>query len=499
MSERITAVEAAEYGPLWHASRHIRSSRTLVSALVLASADILSFVITKVLLREDRDVPQLLFASASNTVQQNPLDIFVILAAAFVIIRYMSGDYVKRRLFWDSARNTSLTVLILSVPCFLIVLTLPQQYSLFAEVSSWALLLFAIPMMRQSARIALDRLGLWRVPTALIASGSRVCDIYSALTTTLTLRCDVRWLALDSAEDCIPESMPRLKKLEAGDPQKLAAELLIEGCDQAVVATDDMQSPGFADLIQRLMEAGIAVSFIPSFRRLPLVGVTTSYFFGRDILLFQVRSSLQSLPSRMVKRTFDIFGSLAFLLVLSPVFAFLALRVWLHDGGPVFYAQKRAGRHGEPFPCFKFRTMAVDAERKLERWSLENPELYAEYLKTMKLVDDPRITAPGNWMRKSSLDELPQLFNVLRGEMSLVGPRPVLERELIEHYGTAAQLYRRVRPGLTGLWQIRGRSDTTYEERVVFDEWYILNWSFWYDIIILLQTAWTVLLRKGAY
>jgi undecaprenyl-phosphate galactose phosphotransferase len=114
------------------------------------------------------------------------------------------------------------------------------------------------------------------------------------------------------------------------------------------------------------------------------------------------------------------------------------------------------------------------------------------------LRDDPRITSPGRWLRRTSLDELPQLLNVLRGEMSLVGPRPVVEQELIEFYGPAAKLYKRVRPGLTGLWQVCGRSDTTYQERVVYDEWYILNWSFWYDIVIMLQTAWVVLKGKGA-
>jgi undecaprenyl-phosphate galactose phosphotransferase len=143
--------------------------------------------------------------------------------------------------------------------------------------------------------------------------------------------------------------------------------------------------------------------------------------------------------------------------------------------------------------------MAVDADERLQRWRIENPELYAEYQKTFKLIEDPRVTKLGAWLRKTSIDELPQLVNVLRGEMSLVGPRPVLERELIEFYGTAAALYKRVRPGLTGLWQVRGRSDTTYEQRVILDEWYILNWSFWYDIVIVLQTVWVVILRKGAY
>ena len=129
----------------------------------------------------------------------------------------------------------------------------------------------------------------------------------------------------------------------------------------------------------------------------------------------------------------------------------------------------------------------------------EHPDLYEEFLKTYKLRDDPRITKPGKWLRKTSLDELPQLVNVLRGEMSLVGPRPIPERQLLDQYGKAAQLYMQVRPGLTGLWQISGRNETTLEERVVYDEWYILNWSFWYDIVILIQTAWIIFSGRGAF
>ena len=135
----------------------------------------------------------------------------------------------------------------------------------------------------------------------------------------------------------------------------------------------------------------------------------------------------------------------------------------------------------------------------LERWKTENPELYKDFLVSFKLRNDPRITRIGKWLRSSSLDEVPQLWNVLRGDMSLVGPRPIPEQQLRDQYGSAAQLYMRVRPGITGLWQISGRSETTSDQRVVLDEWYILNWSFWYDIVILIQTAWIVFFRKGAY
>lgn len=498
MSERGTTVDRSTRGVASRSAFYLREYRYWVSVVILAASDVLAFVLATLLFRVGRVTPQIVFFPGRLT-EQTPIDIFFILGLLFILVRYICGDYSRRRLFWDSARATTAGLIIASVPCFVILVALPGQYSNFATFGSWGFLLFAIPFLRQIARVAMTYAGIWRLPTALIASGSRACDIYAALNDTLSLGYDVRWLALEQTDCKPPENLERLKRISLTDPGEIAAKLTLDGCDQAVVATDDMQSPSFANLIQRLMEAGISVSFVPSFRRLPLVGVNTSYFFGRDILLFQVRSSMQRFPNRVAKRLFDIVGSLALLILFSPLFLFITIAIKRHDGGPIIYRQKRTGRNREPFLCLKFRTMAVDADEWLNRWRKENPEIYQEFLKTYKLVDDPRITPPGKWLRKTSLDELPQLVNVMRGEMSLVGPRPVVERELIEYYGSAAQLYWRVRPGLTGLWQISGRSDTTYEERVVYDEWYILNWSFWYDIVILLQTAWFVVLGKGAY
>jgi undecaprenyl-phosphate galactose phosphotransferase len=360
-------------------------------------------------------------------------------------------------------------------------------------------LLFAIPVARQCTRTALDSIGLWRLPTALITSEARVKDVFATIGNTLTLASQINWLALEDNAPLPAECGKNVRLLPIGDPNELALTLYREGCSQAVVATSDMQSEHFANLVQRLMELGIAVSMIPSFRRLPLVGARTSYFFGKDILLIEMRSSVRGLPSRFVKRAFDIVGSLGLIVLFSPFFLIISAAIKLHDRGPIFYTQRRTGRNGAQFGCLKFRTMATDADARLERWQLENPALYEEFLKSYKLPDDPRITAPGKWLRQSSLDELPQLFNVLIGEMSLVGPRPIPEAQLTAQYGPAERLYKSVRPGLTGLWQISGRNNTSLEERVNYDEWYILNWTFWYDIAILIQTAWIVATGRGAY
>jgi lipopolysaccharide/colanic/teichoic acid biosynthesis glycosyltransferase len=198
------------------------------------------------------------------------------------------------------------------------------------------------------------------------------------------------------------------------------------------------------------------------------------------------------------KRALDVVGAAALMLFCLPVFAVLALLVKL-DGGPAFYAHERVGRFGRLFGCLKFRSMVPDADRRLADLLARDPAAQREWDATRKLRQDPRVTRIGRFLRASSLDELPQLINVLRGEMSLVGPRPVQASELAAFYGSAAQHYMAVRPGITGPWQVSGRSDTSYAQRVALDMQYVAQASFWLDVKILLRTPIAVLARKGAY
>jgi undecaprenyl-phosphate galactose phosphotransferase len=267
----------------------------------------------------------------------------------------------------------------------------------------------------------------------------------------------------------------------------------------SLVVPDDLEAHEFSHILQRLLEAEMTVAVALSLRPMPAVGLGTSYFLGRNILLFQVRSNLRQLPRRMLKRAFDLVGAFGLLVLFSPVFAAAAFAIKRFDGGPVFYLHERIGRDRVPFNCIKFRTMTVDADTCLAKGRVERPEFYEEFQMAYKLRDDARVTGPGKWLRRTSLDEVPQLINVLRGEMSLVGPRPVIERELNDHYQPASRLYCQVRPGMTGLWQVNGRSDTSYEQRISYDEWYILNWTFWHDIAILFRTARIMISGKGAF
>jgi exopolysaccharide production protein ExoY len=176
------------------------------------------------------------------------------------------------------------------------------------------------------------------------------------------------------------------------------------------------------------------------------------------------------------------------LLFLMPMILFVAALVLLTMGRPVFFSQERVGFRGQRFKCMKFRSMVKDAPKALETFLAANPQARLEWAQTQKLRHDPRVTWLGRILRKSSLDELPQLFNILRGEMSCIGPRPVLPVEL-ERYGRHSVAYKNARPGLTGLWQVSGRSNTSYEERVRLDRIYVRRWSLGFDIRILLRTV----------
>ncbi len=198
------------------------------------------------------------------------------------------------------------------------------------------------------------------------------------------------------------------------------------------------------------------------------------------------------------KRAMDLVIAVLALIFLSPILLTAALLVKLNDGGPVFFGHRRAGRHGRQFQCWKFRSMAVNADEILRRHFKEYPEALVEWRATQKLRDDPRVTRIGWFLRATSIDELPQLFNVLLGEMSIVGPRPVPRAELNERYGKDRRYYLLVRPGITGLWQVSGRSNTTYQRRVALDREYATGWTLAKDVQIILKTIPAVLKSEGA-
>jgi Undecaprenyl-phosphate galactose phosphotransferase WbaP len=232
-----------------------------------------------------------------------------------------------------------------------------------------------------------------------------------------------------------------------------------------------------------------------------LGGITNSAVTARDFagsFGVEIKHNLLDPWSRRTKRVLDLLATVAGGLLISPLLLAVVVLVRLDSPGPAFYGHLRLGAGGRYFCCWKFRTMRTDAEQLLDEYLRGDPELRAEWEKSFKLRNDPRVTRVGRFLRRTSLDELPQLWNVLRGEMSLVGPRPIVEAET-SRYGAVYEMYRRTRPGISGLWQVSGRSDTGYRERIELDAYYVHNWSVWLDLVILIRTVRMVLLGRGAY
>ena len=251
-------------------------------------------------------------------------------------------------------------------------------------------------------------------------------------------------------------------------------------------------------LVDRISRKFDECVVVPHLRGVPVHCSDIHHVMGRDFIFIHLNLA-RALSARTIKRCFDIILALAAIIALAPLLMIVATLIWLGDRTPIIYSQERIGRGGSSFKFYKFRSMVNNADMILAEWGQENPDLFQAYVQNnFKLAKDPRVTSVGAWIRRTSIDELPQLLNVLRGDMSIVGPRPILEREITAYEGDMS-LYGQMRPGITGLWQVSGRSSTTFLDRASFDEWYVRNWSIWLDIVILFKTIRVVLTRDGAH
>jgi len=284
-----------------------------------------------------------------------------------------------------------------------------------------------------------------------------------------------------------------------GSESEAAAKKLMSrhGCNLVVIAAGDQTDDQLRQRVDFWTGASGNVVLVPTLGQIPTLWVEPHDFAGT--LGLRARAKLLS-PWRMLcKRCLDLVLAVAMLPVLVPIFVLVGILIKYFSPGPIFFAHERIGRNGNRFQAWKFRSMVPNANQVLEDYLQQHPDLWEEWNRDHKLKNDPRIVPGiGSILRKLSLDELPQIWNVLRGDMSLVGPRPIVEAEITK-YRDVFPLYLKVTPGITGLWQVSGRNNTTYEERIAYDAYYVRNWSPWLDIYILARTIRTVLLREGAY
>jgi exopolysaccharide biosynthesis polyprenyl glycosylphosphotransferase len=298
---------------------------------------------------------------------------------------------------------------------------------------------------------------------------------------------------VDSVPFVAGDSPDSLKVI--GEPADLTEIVDLHGVERVIVAFSQERLSSLVGDLRALRSRDVQVDLVPRFY--DVVGPRAGFHTVEGLPLVSLAPGRLSRSGRFMKRSLDVLGSAVGLMVCSPLFAYAAIRIKLDSPGPVLFRQERVGLDGEPFRVAKFRTMYVASADCDEAAPLEDPLLAEEFNRNFKLRDDPRVTPCGRWLRRWSLDELPQLLNVLRGEMSLVGPRPVIPEEMAQRFDGAEALLA-VKPGMTGYWQINGRSDADYDERVRLELSYVGNFSLGLDITILAKTVGVLVSRRGA-
>ncbi len=361
-------------------------------------------------------------------------------------------------------------------------------------IFGWALgLLLTAPVVRYVVKSVMRRAGLWGKPVVVVGvqeAGVRVLQVLQKewqLGFNPVGVFDNRRAPEGGALEGVPYGGTLI------DAVTMAQKY---GLDTAIFAMPHTRREHLAKLVHLASTSFRYVIVIPN-----LGGITNSAVLARNFagnFGVEIRHNLLFPWARRAKRVLDLLLTVVGGLLISPLVIAIAILVRLDSSGPAFYGHRRLGAGGNHFRCWKFRTMHTNAEQLLDEFLRSNPNLRAEWEHNFKLRDDPRVTRVGRFLRKTSLDELPQLWNVLRGEMSLVGPRPIVDAE-IPKYGMVYDTYRRIRPGISGFWQVNGRSDMNYAERVKLDAYYVHNWSVWLDIVILARTVRIVILGRGAY
>ena len=346
------------------------------------------------------------------------------------------------------------------------------------------------PAARWATKWFLRKALLWGRPVVLLGTGptSRTLVRHMLANPAMGLR-PVAVFGSRSGEDGSAR-----ETLVRGDVDDAWSFVAAEGIRHVIVSPEVARDISYDEVLRRANRLVRFAQFLPDLHGLPTCSVVASPV--GTALGLEVRNQLASGTNRAVKRLMDILGSVVLLVLFGP--ALLALATWIRfdSRGPALYLSPRLGRHGRHFNCVKFRTMHVDADERLEHLLLDDPAVREEYERFHKLADDPRVTRAGRLLRALSLDELPQLLNVLAGQMSLVGPRPYMVREL-EQLGEVRDIIFLARPGMTGYWQVDGRNDVSFAERQAMEADYVRNWSVWWDIELLLRTPAVVLDRTG--
>lgn len=424
------------------------------------------------------------------------LNFWVVFPLLYLLFLNIEQLYNRRMQFWQVIEKIFQASLY-AVVAIVIVLYIGQIAASTSRMFIFLLWLFSfiyLTVFRYLTKNFLEKVQLLRIPVLIIGAGKTAELLVKGIINDAGMGYKIIGLLEDN---CVRNGI--LKRFPVlGKFADVEAVILKTGVQHVFIAAPGLEQEKLTRLIYKVQPLVKNIGIIPNLVGIPMGGIEVESLFNEKLMLLRLKNNLARSWNRYLKTIFDFALTLVGTVAISPILIFIAIWIYKDSPGPVIFKHTRIGKNGKKFPCYKFRSMCIDAKEKLAELLENDPVAKAEWERDFKLKNDPRITKSGAFLRRTSLDELPQIFNVLKGEMSLVGPRPVIEEEL-ERYGEYVNDYLMVKPGITGMWQINGRNDTSYAERVCMDSWYVRNWSIWIDNLILWRTLKSVIRCKGAY
>jgi undecaprenyl-phosphate galactose phosphotransferase len=465
-------------------SRMRMSGRWVLVADLLAV--LLSYVggVALVLLRYilwNRQLPDDLFA----LVTLQSFSVFLVIGVTAILWLDSRGHYRQRLPYWETVGHIMGAASFGFIACGFIEFASHNNGSRLWTAFCWILFAIFSLVGRSLVRRHLVKAGAWNIPAVIIGEGATATAALKALSRD-------KHLGFKILDQLPPSVLSNMRKTRAWKQM-----LMLHDAHYVFLALEGSDIERYNTALKFLPRARVPCSIVPPWLGLPSSTMTPHHFIMQDVVMFHDTNRLKLPLPRFMKRFVDVTLSSIAVFFLLPLFALVAVIV-RRDGGAAFFKQPRVGQGGRLFQCYKFRSMRVDAEAYLERYLAQNPEAEEEWNKYQKLKEDVRVTKFGRLIRRFSIDELPQLINVLKGDMSLVGPRPCMAGQEC-FYAEDFSFYESVRPGITGPWQVSGRNQLTFKERVDLEAWYARNWSLWLDIIIMLKTVPTLLKREQAF
>lgn len=472
-------------------------NKKIISILALLAADLASLTLSFILAYEIRnELMPLIFPRLSPTFPLSYYFLHSFFFILWILVFAYEKLYTKRSPLWDEIRSLwkSTSICFFSLMILVYLAKKEFYFSRVIIIMAWGFSLFFFPALRYLTKFLLLKSGLWQKNVLILGDGETTNLVIEGINRNRIMGYDIKGILKEKYrknEESIA-GIPVLGGIE--DLKRICQEL---GVRDIIIALSAPSTEKIVGLIKQAEDFAETIRIIPPTIDLITVGVEIDNL-GTTLAL-SMKRNLDKKGNLILKMTLEYLICIFLLLLALPLMIIIALAILLDSKGPILFTQKRLGKGGRPFQLLKFRSMYINADEILEKYLATNPGIKKEWSIYKKIRGhDPRVTRVGKFLRRFSLDELPQLFNVLKGDMNLVGPRPYLEEEL-QGFEPFFKTISRFRPGITGLWQISGRSELPLEKRLILDEYYLRNWSLWLDFMISARTVKAILTGEGAY